>query len=346
MQFIQDYPALPRLMAFDPPPASRPARMAGVPRGPARVGVIGNRRSHRNRGGRAPEVAGGDVIAAVPETRAALTQALAEFRARGVDLLVVDGGDGTVRDVLTCGGVVWDGDWPTLAVVPAGKTNALAIDLGVPEGWTVEAAVAAAARGGTVVRSPLEIVRADGDSVPLRGFLLGAGAFVGATELAQHTHRAGAFRGVAVGLALGWALAQTLLGSDRGAWRAGTAMHLTYERSARARDGGVVPDGEAARYLLLASALTRLPVGLKPFGPPRDGMKTLVVEAPPRRLAAAVPAILRGTAAAWLAEAGYHRVDARSVEVELDGNFILDGEIFPGGRFLLREGPSLTFAVP
>jgi len=335
-------------MAVDAPVHTRPRpSLAGRPvRAP--IGIISNRRSHRNRGGRAPDVPSGDaeVIAAAPETRAALTRTLAEFRARGIGLLVVDGGDGTIRDVLTCGGAVWEDEWPTLAIVPSGKTNALAIDLGLPDGWTPADAVAAASTGQVALRSPLEIARADGASVPLRGFLFGAGAFVGATELAQHTHRAGAFRGLAVGMALAWALAQTVFGRDSSQWRVGTATSLDFAADARGLAGGAVPHGDANRYILLASALTHLPIGLKPFGPTRHGLKTLVVDAPPRRLAMAVPAILRGAAPEWLPGAGYHRVDASAVELWLDGNFILDGEIFQGGNLTVREGPELRFAVP
>lgn len=346
--FILDYPAMPRLMAFDAPVLPRPVRVGSGRPVRAPIGIISNGRSHRNRGGLAPQVPAGDaeVIAAAPQTRAELTRTLAEFRMRGVGLLVVDGGDGTIRDVLTCGGAVWEDDWPTLAIVPSGKTNALAIDLGLPDCWTPADAVAAASSGRIIRRSPLEIVRAGSDAVPLRGFLFGGGAFVGATELAQHTHRAGAFRGVAVGMALAWALAQTLFGNDAGQWRAGTASRLGFSPDARPLADGPVPDGEASRYLLLSSTLTYLPLGLKPFGPTRSGLKTLVVDAPPRRLVSAVSAILRGAAPGWLPDAGYHRVDAASVDVRLDGNFILDGEIFPGGELSVREGPELRFAVP
>jgi len=367
--FIRDYPLLPRLagspLLADEPFAAPAIRAgAGSQAGP-RVGVVSNRRSHRNRRGRGPSLPGGDVIAAAPETRAELTRALARFRLAGVELLVVDGGDGTVRDVLTCGAAVWGGtadagtsigpgawvgagagNWPTLAVLPSGKTNALAIDLGVPSGWDLADAVASFAAGRTRRRSPLGVTR-DGaaDAVPLRGFLFGAGAFVGATELAQHTHRAGAFKGLAVGLALGWALAQTALGRDTGRWRAGASMRLSY-RSPVTFGHVPVPREEAARYLLLASALDDLPLGIRPFGPPRPGLKTLAVDAPPRRLAAAVPAILAGSTRPWLSSAGYHHVDAAGFDLEMEGNFILDGELFPGGSLRVTEEPALDFAVP
>ena len=51
----------------------------------------------------------------------------------------MDGGDGTLREVLTAlpGAFATP---PLLAVLPSGKTNILALDLGTPHGWTLEAA--------------------------------------------------------------------------------------------------------------------------------------------------------------------------------------------------------------
>ena len=52
-------------------------------------------------------------------------------------VLVINGGDGTVRDVLTAGLDVFGEHWPALAVLPKGKTNALNVDLGAPAGWSL-----------------------------------------------------------------------------------------------------------------------------------------------------------------------------------------------------------------
>ncbi len=307
--------------------------------GSRRVGIVCNPKSHRNHGAQyAAGVPGIDrLFVAAPGTRVALAETLAGFADEGIDLLVIDGGDGTVRDVLTCAHRLWRGGWPDIAVIPSGKTNALAIDLGIPTGWTLADALAATSHGRRVRRRPVEVLRDDG-SRPLRGFLFGAGAFVQATELAQRTHRAGAFNGIAVGLALGWAVLQTAFGRARGPWRAGKPMRL------RLPDGA--PAGAPRHYLLLAAALTRLPLGLKPFGRPRDGMKLLTIDAPPRMLAITVPALLAGSEAPWMARLGFHRRDVASFDVTLDDGFILDGEHFAGGRLTVRQGPVLSFIVP
>ena len=108
-----------------------------------RVGVIHNPRSHRNRA-RSPGPLSPDVIHAAPETLEALATALTGMVGAGVDLLIVDGGDGTLRDVLTHAWPAFEGRLPLLAVVPHGKTNVLARDLGIPARWSVEAAVGGA----------------------------------------------------------------------------------------------------------------------------------------------------------------------------------------------------------
>jgi hypothetical protein len=69
------------------------------------------------------------------------------------------------------------------------------------------------------------------------------------------------------------ALVGTVMGGKRDQWRAGVPLCLAI-------------DGEetrtADRFLVLATTLKRLPFGVKPFGPPREGMKFLEVDAPPR----------------------------------------------------------------
>ena len=308
------------------------------------VGLISNPRSHRNNG--TPSLWSGhaNVIGRAPTSRAELCDVLAMFAERGIDLLAIDGGDGTVRDVLTCAGDIWHNSWPDILLLPTGKTNALAGDIGVPEQWSLEDGLAAAARGRTSVRSPLEIARVGDPGTTIRGFIFGTGAFVDATALAQRTHRAGAFKGVAVALALGWGIAQTLFGGSGSAWRAGSRIGLDYDgRATRMHDAR--PDGVDDRYLVFASTLHRMPIGLKPFGEPRGGLKTLVVDAPPRRLAAMAGPLLMGSQSADLERRGYHRIDADRIVMDIPTNFVLDGETFPPGAYVLREAPALRFVV-
>ena len=285
------------------------------------------------------------MLAAAPATRAELRDVLATFAARGINLLVIDGGDGTIRDVLTCAGDFWGTRWPRIAVLPSGKTNALAVDIGVPAGWTFDDAIAAASGGRVVQRAPLEVAPRGEHGLAVRGFLFGGGKFVDATALAQHTHSAGAFNALTVVLALAGSILSTLFGGAQNPWRRGNRVALRYTDGVHAMHGATShTDGN--RYIMLASTLERLPAGLKPFGRPRPGKKTMVVDAPPRRLATTVPALLTGSEAEWIEARGYHRIDADAVEIDLEAGFILDGETFPGGAYTLRRGQSLRFVAP
>ena len=302
-----------------------------------RAGVIHNPKSRHNRGGEPPR-ASDEVLVEAPRGRKALDETLTRFAAAGVDLLVVDGGDGTVREVLTQAPRRFSQGMPAFAVRPSGKTNALAFDLGAPPAWPLEAVLESARRGRFHSRRPLEVTRA-GEAAPLaRGFIFGAGAFVRATDLAQRTHRLGAFEELAIGLTLGGAVLRTLFGGPRSGWRSGEPMQLAFE-------DGTTHAGDV--FLLLASTLERLPLGVQPLGPPdAGGLRSLTVEAPPKRLLRVLPRLLAGAEGPWLAAAGYHQRALEWLDVTVETSFVLDGETFPGGEISLRTGAPLEFVAP
>lgn len=300
-----------------------------------RTGLIWNQHSHRNRGAGRGALPDG-VLDVVPEDESQLFAELRRFCAAGVELLAIDGGDGTLREVLTRLPEAWGRTTlPPIALAPSGKTNALALDLGVPLGTSLEQLMAAAAAGQTKRRHCLEIVR-PGQAMPeRRGFLFGTGAFVRATELAQRNHGLGFFDNAAIAVTLAGATVRTLLGGPRHGWRAGEPARLI---TSDTRDG--------PWFILMASTLKRFPMGLRPFGPPREGLKLLSVTAPPRRLLSALPVVLQGEDRPWFAECGYQRQDLDGFALDLPGSFVLDGEIFEGGELSVRQGPELEFVIP
>jgi diacylglycerol kinase (ATP) len=299
-----------------------------------RVGVVHNPRSHGNRGGRGKAVDG--VLWAQPATAKALAETLAQFAAARIELLVVDGGDGTVRDVLSALPAAFGAAPPLLAVLPSGKTNMLAIDLGAPKDWRLEDAMNAAARNAPKVRAPLEVRWRDEARTPLHGFFFGVGGFVRATQMAQTVHRWGAFHNLAVAVTLAGAVWQTLAGGADNPWRRGV------ELSADA-DGEPLPAGR--RFVFMATGLKRLPFGVRPFGPVREGLKHLDVDAPPRGLFAALPMVLSGRAGERLERGGYRRGEARTLTLSTPESFVFDGEIYPGGDITVSLGPPLRFVA-
>ncbi len=320
---------------------AEPSRRGSSAREGSRVAVISNPRSYRNK--RRPLTVPSGVLVESPRTRHELRRTLASFKHDGIELVIVAGGDGTVRDVLTCGTDVWGDSPPVIGVLPCGKTNALAIDLGVPDDWDISQMVAAWKARSFVERPPIEIERVN-EGRPVLGYLFGAGVFVDATDLAQTTHRFGAVNNLAVALSIFGAVASTIMGGNNSAWRQGKAMAIRYGEDAQLSDG-TAANSEGQRFIVLASTMERLPLGLKIFGERRPGMKTLVVDAPPRRFMRVFTRVLRGMTWKTMADEGVHRVDTGEMRIDLEGGFILDGERFPAGDYLLRKGAPVTFVT-
>ena len=187
------------------------------------VGVIYNARSHRNTGRYLDAASMPNVHLEEPATHPEISQTLRRFVELNIDLLIINGGDGTVRDVLTCGQDVFGDTWPVLAVLPKGKTNALNVDLGAPNGWTLRAAINAFQAGRRVIRRPLSVSLANGEGMQYQGFILGAGGFTLGVRAGQDAHKMGAFNSLAVGVTSAWGILQGLLGSDENIWRRGVA---------------------------------------------------------------------------------------------------------------------------
>jgi hypothetical protein len=328
---------------------ARTHRVRDVGQAPT-VGVIYNQRSHRNLGadfdcGLCPHA-----HIAQPRARAQLPEALAEFAARGIDLLVINGGDGTVRDVLTCGQAIFGDDWPAIAVLPKGKTNALTVDLGIPDDWTLQDAIDALDHGERKWRRPMTVApREDGEKDAgvsrVAGFILGAGAFSKATQAGQSAHKLGAFDSMVVAVTALWALLQSVFASRANPWRKGARMQigLGTADAPMAHSGHGDPE---MRQLLFASTLEQLPAGIRPFGALKTGLKLVAVDQISRRTTALIPLVLLGKIRGSLRDRGIHQLAASQFSLSIDDQFILDGEAFPAGDYLIEQGPDLAFVTP
>jgi len=317
-----------------------PAPMRAVPV----VGVIRNQRSHRNAQAR-PEWSGkATLLVEVPAKRSELDGILRRFAEAAVDLIVIDGGDGTVRDVLTCGSGVFGESWPPLVVLPSGKTNALAIDLRLGQDWSIERALESVRAGQFAERRPMVIAMRDNPGARVQGFVFGAGVFTASISLGQTAHKRGAFNAAAVAVTTVGTVFQALVGSRDNIWRRGTRMRL------RDAQGALVPhSGHGStdeRYFLFGSTLERLPAGLKPFRGIRERLRFLVMDNSNLSLVLRMLSVPFGWIGAGAARAGLHRIGCDELELELDGNFILDGEAFPPGAYRISLGPQLRFVVP
>ncbi len=343
---IYEFAQLPQVKG----PAVALARPAREPGAPPRVGVIYNPRSHRNKGADFDCGISPQIHIAQPGDRSQLPAALEEFARNGIDLLVINGGDGTVRDVLTCGAPIFGDDWPAIAVLPKGKTNALTVDLGLPADWSLQSAIDAFENGNRVLRRPLDITAIGesgdtGESSRVVGFILGAGALTTATQAGQGAHRLGAFNALAVGATTAWGVLQWLFASRNNSWRRGARMAIGLGADNVAMSHSGVGDPEW-RQILLASTLETMPAGLKPFGPMRKGLKLAVTDQISRRSLLLLLAMIRGKVSAKMREKGFHRISTPQFTLAIDESFILDGEAFPGGKYRIAQGAELEFVTP
>jgi len=329
------------------------------------VGVVYNPHSHHNKGRNSnPNTAsnlgpsfdpdlgpdGADdpnILVAQPAGGDDLPQILADFAERGIDLLVINGGDGTVRDVLTSGLLVWGDNWPALAVLPTGKTNALNVELGAPKDWTLRQAVDAYSFGRRLQRRGVQVTATKGalEGKSLLGFILGAGAFTAGIKVGQDAHRLGVFNSLAVAGTSLWGVLQAVFGSDQNIWRRGAGLRLFVGQDAVELPHGGFGHPER-RGLLFSSTLEKFPAGMKPFGPYRTGLKMVVMDKTRRRLLAMMPTMVLGFAPMWLQRIGLHFVQCEIYEMHIEDEFILDGEAFPPGHYTVAKGPQLCFVVP
>lgn len=342
---IHLFDSLPQVDAPQSEAGGRPcAPVPGGMRAEPLVGLIRNPRSHGNERAQADlgDVPG--VIVASPSRRDELPQILAGFAQQGVDFIAIDGGDGTVRDVITCGASAFGECWPGLIVLPSGKTNALAYDLGIRPGWLLAEAMEAARRDSHVVRRPMVVAQADNESAQVRGFVLGAGAYTQAISLGQDAHDFGAFNAAAVGVTAAWSVLQALFGSEGNVWRRGTRMRLRHADGTELRHVGTTPLDE--RYMIFASTLDRFPAGLCPFRGIDAPMRMAVLDNARRAVLLRLPAIFRGTAGEGTKRMGFQVHGAEAFDFDIGDRFILDGEAFPPGSYRVTLGPRLRFIVP
>ncbi len=311
------------------------------------VGLVRNPRSHRNKGHDAALAGRSDVLLAEPRTRAELEEALARFASAGIGMLAISGGDGTVRDVLTRGAPLFADNWPVIAVLPQGKTNALALDLGVSRRPVLDDALAAARQGRLVTRRPIIVSDRGGEARDRWGFIFGAGVFNAAIDAGQVAHRFGAFQSFAIAVTAVFGMGQALFGFGRTPWRKLYRMTFTdvATGSSLPHSNPAAPD---SRYIAGFTTLRRFPLGIKLLAGVEDEQSIgyFMVDAPRRRALARVPAAAMGRHGAALERLGMHRGSGEAFDVVLGEGFILDGERFGAGAFRMSAGPVLRFVVP
>ena len=314
-----------------------------------RVGVLNNPLSGGNRRGlgRIKEVMA--AYQAVPnrevQTPADVASALDDFSRQEVNLIVINGGDGTVQAALT---VLHQHQpfetLPLLAVLKAGTTSMTAGDVGLKgSGEQALGKVLQWARTGdgkfAILQRPVLRVEVAPGHEPVYGMFFGAaGIYQGIQFFKNRLNRRG-FRGEwAPGLTIAlFLLAVALRGRDYV-----VPVPVTTEL-----DQG--PPEQRNWLLVMISALERLFLGLRPYwGREQGPLHYTAVAAGPQHLLRVLPGLVRGKECRYSTpENGYFSHNVQQVRLTLNSGFTVDGELYEPdaslGPVVVQNGGQASF---
>jgi diacylglycerol kinase (ATP) len=319
------------LQSSEPDPACYENGLGGYEDGSRlQLGVLTNPLSGGNKKGlgeiRKLLVQWPDVLHREETTPAGIDEALVEFARNGVELVVVNGGDGTAHAVLT---TIGRGEAfakpPLLALLCAGTTSMLPRDVGVP-GPSV-AALSRILRWAkstdeslTVLSRPVLKVQRSSKQPALFGMFFGAGAVCQGITLFHGGVNPMGWRGELMpGLTLLRMLLAILFRDHRKVPPLLTKTSLNNQLSE-----------ERENLLVLISTLDRLFLGMRPYWGTEGGpLHYTAVDSKPKSLLRVLPSLSRGRKNRHLTpENGYLSHNVHEVQLEMDGDFTLDGELY------------------
>ena len=320
--------------------ADQPIRL----RRPLRLACVTNPESGRNRRHlaevRALLSARSGVVYREARGQRAVSEALREMRADPPDLLVVNGGDGTVAAVLTT--LLLEGPFPRLpllVLLRGGTTNMTAGDVGSREALLPSLRRLLDPSGeleGTLVERPVLRVDVSPEGPAQFGMFFGTGAIVRGIEFC---HRRVHSRGLRDSLAPALCTLRVLWAMARGDERYASPRPMTVAgRVAREQAGGGEEDQEQDYLLVLASSLERLFAGLRPYwGDAEGAFYHSRLRARAGHAARTLLPLFWGRAGRFATpEHGYHSGKLDSLSLEMDGPVTVDGEVYQASR---QAGP-------
>jgi len=265
-----------------------------------------------------------EVLHVETDHAAAVPEALSDLSRQEVDLLVVNGGDGTLSHALTeiLEHGVFDGRVPMIGLLRGGRTNTAALDLGAQRDPVagLEELILAARHGRIAERvRRRDVLRLEYDDQVRCGMFFGGGAIYRGIELVHATFPQGRARGVFGATAvIGGLLGKLLLRGGDGAVAPDKAqIHV---------DGDLVPQGDFT--LFMSSTLPRLFSRLRPFwGEGPGGVRFTALASDARHRIRTVPGLVFGRPNAYATEEnGYLSRNCKRVDLRFDCGFTIDGE--------------------
>ena len=324
------------------------AKILGAGR-PLRVGVLSNPLSGGHRNGlkviRDAIAAHQDALHQEVRTPTEVASALDDFARKEVDLVAINGGDGTIQAALTA---LFNrqpfSTLPLLAVLRTGTTSMTARDVGLEgseEGALIKLLTWARTGEGSpkILRRRVLRVQSALDSEPLYGMFFGAaGIYQGIRFCNDRLLRSG-FRGE-FGPGLTIVLFLLSIASGRGRYVKPVPINIGL-------DGD--PPEQRDWLVLLISTLERLFLGLRPYWGTESGpLYYTAISARPQHLLRALPSLLRGRKCRHgTPENGYFSQNVREARLTFNSGYTLDGELFTSdvglGPVVVQDGGQASF---
>ncbi len=271
---------------------------------------------------------------------------LQDFSEQGVDVLAINGGDGTTSQVFT---ELFNNNpftrFPAVILLPGGTTNMNVGDVGLRGSLqnTLHRMADWASTGkGSIQRFSRSILRVEGslDGITIYGMAFGAGTVIRGIEYCHsNVHSIGIKNELGPGLAT----VRTIWGMARKQpyFSEPTPIRIELDSAADSQVREVV--------LITINSLERLFLGIKPHWGSEDApLYCTWVQKPALKVFRAFFAVLRGKPNRHVTpENGYFSHNARKIQLWLNGTFALDGEIYHAtteqGPVTVSSGGELEF---
>ncbi|MCX2982424.1 hypothetical protein EYC98_16290 [Halieaceae bacterium IMCC14734] len=311
---------------------------------PSRIGLISNRNSGHNRDqlgaisaliDRCPAV-----LHTITDQAEDVGPALVAMAAANIEVLAVNGGDGTISALLghLLENPVFD-RMPQIILLPGGTANMNAGDIGasgkLPAAIERFCAWTQSCDAPAPISRHLMRVQLTPDQPPHYGMFLGLGTVIQGTEYAHEEIHS---RGLRDDFSVALGVARTAWGVFRHDPKFARPVPLKFD----ADNSG---NQEHQALVMVISSLQQLFLGMQPFwGEQQAPLRYTIIDVNPVKFPSTFISILRGKANRNATpENGYHSANCTTLNLFLDGHINLDGEILEVSR---ANGPIQIAATP